>query len=211
MADLTAATLLNAAETLLCEAGRIDEVTSRRIAARAGTSHTAINYHFGSRDRLVRDVMVRTYKRFHARRLTQLQAAIDRHAPRPPDLRGVLAALIEPSVRWAADPGSGYAVFRHFDVLAQLSRDEALRDPELFDAAVHRRFIEVLEEIVPWYDAEELGWRLCAVLGLRQIVLRGDTRHSALAGGAFDAADPDAVLARILTLSVALFARPGRP
>ena len=69
MKTLAAKAIFDAARELLIEAKTLDEVTVRKIALRVGTSHTAINYHFGSRDRLIRRVMEKTYLKFNAERL----------------------------------------------------------------------------------------------------------------------------------------------
>lgn len=208
MTTLAADAILQAATELLTEAKTLEDVTVRKIAQRVGTSHTAINYHFGSRDRLIRRVMERTYLRFNADRLTRLQSACFRTDPEPPTVRDVLDAFLEPSVRWASDPSTGYGIFRHFDLVSRSTTDQAVSDPDLFEVNVHRRFIEALRRAAPWFSEEEIGWRLFTILGMRHLAINDPVRGQMLAGDLFDLRDPDALLAHLVKVGEALFERP---
>ena len=200
--------ILDAATELLIEAKTLDEVTVRKIALRVGTSHTAINYHFGSRDRLIRRVMEKTYLKFNAERLTRLQSACFRAKPGNPSVAAVLDAFLEPSVRWASDPSTGYGIFRHFDLVPRSSSDKAVRDSNLFEVNVHRQFIDALRKAAPWFSAEETGWRLFTILGMRHLAINDSARGQMLAGDLFDLRDPDALLAHLVKAGEALFERP---
>lgn len=83
--------LLDAAEELFAQYG-IDAVSNRRIAEHAGNSnHSAVNYHFGGRDELIRAMVERISDETDARR-RELVALL-----RPePDLRDLLSCLIVP-------------------------------------------------------------------------------------------------------------------
>ncbi|MEP3687157.1 MAG: TetR/AcrR family transcriptional regulator [Sulfitobacter dubius] len=208
MTTLAADAILQAATELLTEAKALDDVTVRKIALRVGTSHTAINYHFGNRDRLLRRVMERTYLRFNADRLTRLQTARFSAHPNHPSVADVLDAFLEPSVRWASDPSTGYGIFRHFDLVYKTSSDTAVRDPNLFEVNVHRQFIEALCRAAPWFSEEETGWRLFAIVGMRHLAINDPVRGQMLAGDLFDLGDPEALLAHLVKAGEALFERP---
>lgn len=81
--------LLNAAKELLKEAGEPEELTSRRIAARAGTNAAMINYYFRSKDELLNEAVGE---------LLNLSAEVFRAPPDPgvtpkERLRGVLRSI----------------------------------------------------------------------------------------------------------------------
>lgn len=83
--------LLDSAEELFAEHG-IDAISNRRIAEHAGNSnHSAVNYHFGSRDELIRALLHRFSDDTYARR-RELLAMLG------PDsgLRDLLSCLIVP-------------------------------------------------------------------------------------------------------------------
>lgn len=85
--------LLNAAEELFARYG-IDAVSNRRIAEHAGTAnHSAVAYHFGSRDELLRLLITRHLADTHERR----RALVASLAPEA-GLHDLLACLILPWV-----------------------------------------------------------------------------------------------------------------
>ncbi|MBM7457796.1 TetR/AcrR family transcriptional regulator [Rhodococcus coprophilus] len=83
--------LLDSAEELFATFG-VDAVSNRRIAEHAGNAnHSAVNYHFGSRDALVRATMMRYSDDAHRRR----RELIEMLGPEP-DLRDLLSCLVVP-------------------------------------------------------------------------------------------------------------------
>ncbi|MBO0895234.1 TetR/AcrR family transcriptional regulator [Arthrobacter sunyaminii] len=90
--------LLDAAEELFARFG-IDAVSNRRIAERAGTAnHSAVAYHFGGREELIRALVTR-HTADTSRRRAELAAAL-KPSPALPEL---LACLILP---WVEHLGS---------------------------------------------------------------------------------------------------------
>ncbi|MEU5843445.1 TetR family transcriptional regulator [Rhodococcus sp. NPDC047139] len=83
--------LLDSAEELFATLG-IDGVSNRRIAEHAGNAnHSAVNYHFGSREELVR-AMVTRYSDDTRRRRAELVRLLDHES----GLRDYLSCLILP-------------------------------------------------------------------------------------------------------------------
>ena len=68
--------LLDAAEQLFAEHG-IDGASMRAITHAAGTSVSAANYHFGSKDELVRATFSRRVVELNQRRLDELERIED--------------------------------------------------------------------------------------------------------------------------------------
>lgn len=84
---------MNAAEELFATYG-IDAVSNRKITEHAGTAnHSAINYHFGGRDELMRALLTRHVEKMSIRR-AELVAALGQE----PALRDVVACRILPWV-----------------------------------------------------------------------------------------------------------------
>src|SRR6187402_2480935 len=69
----TRETLLNAAEQLFSEQG-IEGTSVRDITRAAGANLGAINYHFGSKDRLALEVFARCLKPLNCERMARLDA-----------------------------------------------------------------------------------------------------------------------------------------
>ena len=82
----TALRIMDACERVLCEVDTFEDATLRRIAAAADAQPSAISYHFGSQERLVVAVAERVYLRLNAERLSLLNRAITRAAPKLPPL-----------------------------------------------------------------------------------------------------------------------------
>lgn len=89
--DQSRETLLDAAEELFARFG-IDAVSNRRITEHAGTAnHSAIAYHFGGREELLRALLGR-----HLEEMTRRRTAIIAALPEDAGVRDLLAGMILP-------------------------------------------------------------------------------------------------------------------
>lgn len=201
--------LLATAESLLRSSRPLEEISARRIARDAGVHVSAVSYHFGSREALIAEAIRRVYRRFNAERLNRLRAALDRHAPGPPPIAAVLGALVEPSIRWSADPNSDYPAFLHFAAVTLSAGDPAVRTAMADNVEHLGPFISVLRDLCPWFSEGEIGWRIHCLLGIRHNAVRYRERGQVLVDGLFDLSDPDAVLARIIEVAAPMFAPPA--
>jgi AcrR family transcriptional regulator len=101
----TALQLLLAAERLFAEHG-LAGISLRQIAIEAGSSNnSAIRYHFGSKDDLLRAIFA-----YRLGDLTQRRALLRARAD-PDDLRAQLEAHILPLIELAESPDSSYVSF----------------------------------------------------------------------------------------------------
>jgi AcrR family transcriptional regulator len=207
-ANVTARRLMDACETLLCEADALEELTARKIAVQAQATPSAIAYHFGSQEELITAVAERVYRRLNAERLTLLQKAVDRRAPNPPELEEVIAALVGPSIRWSSDPNSSYPVLAHFTSMAHMHRDGGAHYRRIIeDVEHHRAFIPQLKRIAPWLDDVDIGWRMNCALGIRSQVTRSRHRTELLTNYGMDLDDADLVIARMVEVIAPMFRR----
>lgn len=200
--------ILRATEHLLTASRTLDDVSVRRIAVEAGVNVSAISYHFGSRELLIAEAIRRIYHRFNAERLNRLHMAVDRAAPGLPPVGAVLAALVEPSIRWSFDPGSDYMAFTHFAAITLNTSDPSIRGAMAADVEHLRPFIALLRQLCPWFSDGEIGWRIHCLLGIRHNAVRYRERGLILVNGAFDIFDPDAVLAQVIRVAEPMFRRP---
>jgi AcrR family transcriptional regulator len=113
-AETTRARLIAAAEELFAERG-IDGVSLREINAAADQRNsTAVQYHFGDREGVLRAVLAK----HHAAVEIARHALLDQYEAGPPgDIRALAGALVRPSAAQLADPDGGRAYLR---ILAQL-------------------------------------------------------------------------------------------
>jgi AcrR family transcriptional regulator len=136
-APATALQLLLAAERLFAEHG-LAGVSLRQISIEAGSSNnSAIRYHFGSKDDLLRAIF--------AYRLGDLmqRRALLRARANPADLRAQLEAHILPLIELAESPDSSYVSFieqlqRVGAVEVFLRQSDAMKSQEEFTSGMQR-------------------------------------------------------------------------
>src|SRR6185437_8380859 len=134
----------------------------RQVTAAAKVNLAAVNYHFGSKDRLIEEVFRRRLDELNARRLAALKRVVS--GP-DPQLTEVLAAFIKPALELSLDREGGSAFVR---VLARAyaEHNERLRK-FLSDNYGHvlKEFAVAFARLLPKLGKEELYWRLDIVAG----------------------------------------------
>src|SRR5689334_19919887 len=116
--ETTQRQLIRAAEDLFATRG-IDAVSLREITSAAGVRNaTALQYHFGDREGLLKAVLRKHYDDVEARRHALLDAYEANGASQGPEaLRTLVAAFVAPAASKLADPDGGRAFLR---IMAQL-------------------------------------------------------------------------------------------
>jgi AcrR family transcriptional regulator len=105
VAPSTKEQIILAAERLFGEQG-LDNVSLRQIGAAAGTAHnSAVQYHFGTKDRLIRAIFEYRLPEIDARRRLRIAER------RPDDLRGWLECAVLPILEQAEREDSHYQTF----------------------------------------------------------------------------------------------------
>lgn len=148
--------ILGAAEELFALHG-FAGTSLRQVTSRAEVNIAAVNYHFGSKENLVNEVFRRRMDEMSARRLSQLDAALQTH---PGELEPVLAAFVEPALALARDRHGGVAFIRVI-ARAYAEKNDSLRKflSEQY-GHVLRAFAKAIAGCVPALTKEQLYWRL---------------------------------------------------
>lgn len=144
----TAIVLLKTAERLFALHG-IDSVSTRQIAREAGQkNHSALQYHFGSRDDLLDAILAYRMTKVNQRR-SQLWAAVEAQG-RLSNVRSLVMLIVQPLAEELLQPAQESY---YISLIAQLySRDQAeriyLRDSDFFNTvrAVSERLAQQLVE-----------------------------------------------------------------
>ncbi|MFI4878569.1 MAG: TetR/AcrR family transcriptional regulator [Steroidobacterales bacterium] len=152
--------ILAAAETLFAQRG-FDGASLRQLTSDAGVNLAAVNYHFGSKEKLVEQVFRRRLDALNAQRL----AALARVAGQPETrLEDVLDAFIRPALELShEDSGS---LFMRVLARAFAEHDDSLRKflSENY-GHVMRQFTAEFARLLPQLSKEELYWRIDLVTG----------------------------------------------
>ncbi|MDG2539028.1 TetR/AcrR family transcriptional regulator [Dyella jiangningensis] len=152
--------ILGAAEELFARHG-FEGASLRQLTAAAGVNLAAVNYHFGSKDRLIEEVFRRRLDQLNGRRMAALQKVAGE-----PDtsIEEVLAAFIVPALELSHD-GNG-SLFMRVLARAFAEHDDTLRK-FLSDNYGHvmRQFTAEFARLLPHLSKEELYWRVDLVTG----------------------------------------------
>jgi AcrR family transcriptional regulator len=112
--------LLDAAERLFGERG-FEGASMRAVTQEAGTSVSAANYHFGSKEALLRATLLRRVEPVNRRRIAWLDALEREAQGKPLPLERILEAFLRPLFEERAARAEGPAEYRQ--VAARLYSD----------------------------------------------------------------------------------------
>jgi AcrR family transcriptional regulator len=169
--------ILNVAEELFAEQG-YRATSLRAITAAAGVNLAAVNYHFGSKEVLVEEVISRRLVTLNGQREKRLLAvrAVAASAGRRPETVEVLLAFVEPTLLFPQS-GSGAGNFIALVGRAMADTDETARRIFMrLMQPVLQLFAELLAEAQPELSSEVLYWRLNFVVAALSHAMRAIDR-----------------------------------
>ena len=173
----TAATndrVIDAAERLFAEHG-VAGTSVRMITEQAQVNVAAVNYHFGTKENLVRAVIARRFSGLEAARAAALDAVEVRAAQehRAPSVVELVESLIGPIFEQALSDDSGWPHFIRF--LSRLAWEPGMENMAPPDGALRlfERFDNALQRAAPALNASPATrlWRLAFMRGAIQHAL----------------------------------------
>jgi len=194
--------ILAVAERLFALRG-FRNVSVREITAEAGVNLAAVNYHFGSRDRLLFEIFRRRTGELSRERARRLHEAQSRWSGTPP-VRDILEALFAPPLRWA--DSEDLRISMQFIIRARSEGTEEMRQALAQDVSLLSRFADALVAARPDLAPETVYWRLHFCLGMihNNRFAEFDRLH-ALSDGATRSGTSGDLLARMLDFAEAGF------
>jgi AcrR family transcriptional regulator len=150
--------ILDAAEDLFSREGP-SAVTLRSIAAAADVNIAAVNYYFGSKEKLFEEMFLRRVVPLNEDRLTRLQACLD-NTERKWTLQDIVTAYVMPALQLIDAPSASARA-----IVVQYSLGRVLAMPEVnemlvrYYARVREAFVAALEEALPHLAPHEVVWR----------------------------------------------------
>jgi AcrR family transcriptional regulator len=189
-----------------------EAATLRDITERAGVNLAAVSYYFGSKDMLVRQTLERLTAPYVAARLAALDACEAEAGGGAPTVRGVVEAIVRPTVKLSRDPRGGRSLIRLLLQVRARPRDATTSFfVERMDPAAHR-FVDALSCALPGTGREVLFWRYSFALGaLVQVLTDADPelmRLKRLSEGLCDTDDEEAMIAQLVAFIAGGFAAP---
>lgn len=203
--------LLEATEWLFIECG-YEAMSLRHVTARAGANLAAVNYHFGSKEALMHEVLSQRLDRLNRERL-QLLSTCEQEQPVAMDAAAVLAMLFIPAFRLSRSDASGPAFMR---LLGRVYSDPSPFIRSYLEAhyrPISGRFFEAFSRALPALPRRELGLRLHFALKALSGMLAGEDMQELIAslsqGEKFNDTE---LLARLVSLLAPILTAPfGTP
>lgn len=156
--------ILDAAEALFASKG-YNGTSVRAISKKAGTFLSAVNYHFGSKEALLHAVLKRRLTPLNEKRTGRLMKVSEkaREKGKPPGVRDVIEAFIEPTLEFRASPEA-----RPFmAIMARMHSGPGSMKKYFFKLMypVVMLFQKTLGEALPGMKEDELKWKFQFVMG----------------------------------------------
>jgi AcrR family transcriptional regulator len=139
----------------------------RTITAEAGVNLASVNYHFGSKEALLFEVLGRRIRPMNEERLRLLDAIEAEAGEDAPDLESVVRAFLEPVFeRMSAAVGDQGAKFVQLVHRTQVETEDKIQAKVMaqFRDVIHR-FSSAVKRIFPELSMEESRLRLFFVVG----------------------------------------------
>ena len=194
--------ILDTAEILFTEYG-FDATTLRQITGAAAVNLAAVNYHFGSKDELIREVFRRRLTWLNQQRLQELDRLEAEAAGAPLKPSRILEAFFGVALKMAADTKGGGRTFMRLLARTYSKPSEFVRGflAEEY-SAVLARFKAALIKALPGVPGEEILWRFHFMLGAMSYAISGADALHMVAEEALDDSDPEALYARLMSFMI---------
>jgi AcrR family transcriptional regulator len=189
--------LMDAAEKLFARRG-FHGVSLREITCEAGVDLALVNYHFGTKKKLLAEVIERRGQVLNAERLQQLAEVRLQAAPQAPGTEAVVGAFLNPILDRLAHAGAGW--HSYFALLAYVNNSPewgCTMIGKSFDTVV-REFIQAVMDSLPGASAEDIFWGYNFLTGALTLSLAETGRLDLLSGGLCRSNDVAALRARLV-------------
>jgi len=194
--DSTRLSILDAAEQSFAQSG-FDGVSLRTITERAGVDLALANYHFGSKENLLHEVIARRARIVHDERVRALELARQQAGTQSPSIEAIVSAFLAPMLQHLAGGDAGW---RHYASLVSqldvLPKFTALASAVLDPTALH--FINALRLAMPKAPEPSVYWGYMFLLGTMVQVISATGRIERLSRGLCRSDDVDAALREIV-------------
>ena len=198
--------LLDTAERLFAKRG-VDATSLRHITTEADANLASVNYHFGSKEELFRQIFARRIGPINRDRLDLLDAceAQGDHA-----LECVLEAFLGPTLRLRLAPDHGGEHF--MCLMGRLYSEPSEWKMLIMDEfrEVFQRFGTALQKALPEIAPETLTWRLFFTIGsMAHLMTAGDLLKT-FTQGHCDPSDVEGILRHLVDFCAAGFRTASR-
>ncbi|WP_187830238.1 TetR/AcrR family transcriptional regulator [Siccirubricoccus phaeus] len=189
--------ILSAAARLFAARGMAG-VGLREITAEAGVNLAAVNYYFGSKEKLLEALFLRRAQPITAERL-RLLALCAEGPGRPPMLEQLLEAFLRPAFSLGLEAGVDGATFGRLRARLAVESEELYRRilAQAFNPST-RAFLEAIVRALPEVPRAEVEWRFHFMLGTMIYTIADSGRIQSITDGSFRSGDVEIALAKLV-------------
>ncbi len=201
--------ILDAAERLICDLG-IDATSLRQITTMAEANLAAVNYHFQTKDELVRAVYARRLRPINEERVALLDALEQTHAAQPVPLDALLDAFYSPVLATAGRLAAFGVTMTQ--MMGRIYTDPHPTVDRIFTeeiAPVAARFNRAFRNALPHLTQKEVFWRMYLSIGLLSHAMGSARKITLVSGGVCDGNNMQEVLTQIKAFAKAGFLAPS--
>jgi AcrR family transcriptional regulator len=200
--------LLDTAERLFAAQG-FDATSLRQITTEAGANLAAVNYHFGSKEDLIVEVLDRKMEPLNRQRIDLLDDLEVRHDRNPP-LERIVEAFVGPPLRLKHGTGDEGNQFMRLVGHAMNDGNERLRQilTERF-REVASRYGAAFSRALPHVPPAEVLWRMIFSVGSMVHSMQISTDHIKFVATDVEMDDLETTIARMVGFLTAGFAAPA--
>jgi AcrR family transcriptional regulator len=184
--------IMNAAEGVFSELG-FAHASTGEIAQRAKVTQALVNYYFGSKEQLFKEVYVRRANEIVKGRLERLHALTG--SGKPFTLSEVLSAYLEPAFAIRRTRGGRAFLRLQWRLLHSEPPRWGARLRSVYDDSA-REFVAAIRKIVPQLSEQTAYWRIVFVIGTYAYMHSDTHRLEQISRGACSANDPEQMLAQ---------------
>jgi AcrR family transcriptional regulator len=203
--EITRNRIIDSAEKLFATAG-FNAASLRAITTAAKVNLAAVNYHFGSKEALIKEVFARHLKPLNAERLTLL-TALEQRESTPPTVEMIMEAFIGPALRLRST-GKREVILR---LLGQAMNQADSKIRQLFVAQLRQvvdRFLAALHNALPQVSQQDLSWRFLFAVGSMAHTMAMADEIKRITKGHCDPSDNEALIRQIVRFTAAGLAAP---
>jgi AcrR family transcriptional regulator len=193
--------ILDAAERLFGELG-YDGTSLRDITSAAEVNLAAVNYHFQSKEALLRAVLTRRLGPVNRERLELLDRYEAECAGNPPEVPALVNILLRPLMALGGSGPESVGFRTLFGrMYAEPSRNiHKIFFEEMRDIVI--RFFNAFQRALPWLPPVELYWRMHFMIGSFAHTLAGGVLLQAMSDGICDPNDLQSITGRLTAFAV---------
>jgi AcrR family transcriptional regulator len=191
--------ILDVAERLFADQG-FESTSLRQITTAANVNLAAVNYHFRSKDELIRAVFMRRIGPVNRKRLEMLESVEAAAGEAPPPLEPIMEAFYGPVVELHRGSECRFQpLFGRIFVEPGPAREFFLEEM----VPVAQRFGRALRRSLPDLPEVELMWRVYFSAGILAFTMAGTPVLNRVSGGACDPTDVEGTIRRMVAFACA--------